>query len=108
MITAGVVGIVALALGGGAVAKSTGAFDHDAQLKGSTAEHAKAAALRATGGGEVNASERDNEKGATYEVEVTKPNGKTVDVRLDGAYNVVAIDGDQEDGGGDGPDGAGN
>jgi hypothetical protein len=41
--------------------------------------------------------ERDGENGATWEVEVTKPNGKTVDVRLDENYQVVVIEGDGED-----------
>ena len=39
--------------------------------------------------------ERDDENGATWEVEVTK-NGKTVDVRLDAAYKVVVVEGDSE------------
>jgi uncharacterized membrane protein YkoI len=52
--------------------------------------------LKATGGGTVTATERDNEKGATYEVEVTKPDGSTVDTRLDAAYGVVAIDSESE------------
>ena len=55
-----------------------------------------AAALRATGGGTVNETERDGENGATYEVEVTRPDGSTVDVRLDAGFGVVAIEGDSE------------
>ena len=66
----------------------------DQALTGATLERASAAALRATGGGTVNESERDSENGATYEVEVTKPNGKTVDVRLDESFGVVVIEGD--------------
>ena len=47
------------------------------------------------GGSTANSQvERDNENGATWEVEVTK-NGKTVDVRLDAAYNVIVVEGDQ-------------
>jgi hypothetical protein len=41
--------------------------------------------------------ERDSENGATYEVEVTKANGDTLDVRLDEDYQVVVIEGDHED-----------
>ena len=33
--------------------------------------------------------ERDNEKGATYEVEVTTPDGKHADVRLDDQFEIV-------------------
>ena len=63
---------------------------------GATADKATAAALKAAGGGKANAVERDGEKGATYEVEVTKPDGSTVDVRLDANYGVVSIDSDSE------------
>jgi hypothetical protein len=44
--------------------------------------------------------ETDTENGATYEVEVTKTDGRTVDVRLDNDYHVVVIEGDGEDPGG--------
>ena len=54
------------------------------------------AALRATGGGTANAVERDGENGAVWEVEVTKPDGQTVDVRLAGDLSVVVIEGDHE------------
>jgi hypothetical protein len=57
---------------------------------------AKTAALEATGGGTVNSVESDGEDGATYEVEVTTPDGDTVDVRLDEHYRVVVIEGDSE------------
>jgi hypothetical protein len=60
------------------------------------AERASDAALEATGGGTVNEVERDSEDGATWEVEVTKSDGTTVDVRLDTSYAVVGIDGDSE------------
>ena len=71
-------------------------------LSGKEAVTAKQAALRATGGGTANAVERDSEDGATYEVEVTKPDGAVVDVRLDRSFNVVKVDSDAETA--DGPD----
>ena len=40
--------------------------------------------------------EADTEKGATYEVEVTKPDGSKVDVRMDGGFDVIAVDPDVE------------
>ena len=93
----GVLAAAVLALGGTAVARATGAFDDgDATLTGPAADRASAAALRYTGGGRVNAVERDSEKGATYEVEVTRKDGSTVDVRLDENFKLVAIDGDSE------------
>ena len=56
------------------------------------------AALEATGGGHANSVERDHENGATWEVEVTRTDGHTVDVRLDQSYRVVVIEDDHEDG----------
>jgi uncharacterized membrane protein YkoI len=96
-ITAGIAALVALALGGAAIANATGVGGGgDQSLSGATAEQATAAALKAVGGGKVTASELDNEKGATYEVEVRKTDGSTVDVRLDESFGVIAIDGDSE------------
>jgi hypothetical protein len=99
MIVAGIAVLAAPVLGGAAIAGSVGVFDDDgeSQLTGPTADRAKAAALEITGGGKANAVERDSENGATYEVEVTKANGKTVDVRLDASFNRVAVEGDSEE-----------
>ena len=49
-------------------------------------------------GGTANSVERDGENGATWEVEVTKPDGATVDVRLDEDYGLVVIEGDSDQG----------
>ncbi len=87
---------LAAAVTGGGVAIASG-DDGEANVTGPQAEAATAAALDATDGGKANAVERDGENGATWEVEVTKPNGKTVDVRLDENYQVVVIEGDTED-----------
>jgi hypothetical protein len=90
-------GAFVLALSGAVIARATGALDDgEAGLTGPQAERAKAAALRITGGGHANAVERDSEKGATYEVEVTRTDGTTVDVRLDENLKLVAVDGDSE------------
>ena len=77
--------------------------DGDASVTGPQARAATRAALQATGGGTANAVERDDENGATWEVEVTKADGVTVDVRLDERYHVVVVEGDSEtdDGGSD-------
>ena len=92
--------LAASATGGAAVANAgedpePGSQDFTAQQ----AEDASAAALDATGGGTVNSVERDSENGATWEVEVTRTDGSTVDVRLDEAYDVVVIESDVEDAG---------
>jgi len=89
---------------GGATWAIAGSGD-DASVSGPNADKAKAAALANLGGGTANSVERDNENGATWEVEVTK-DGKTVDVRLDASYKVIVVEGDSEqnDGQDDGQD----
>lgn len=91
--------VMAVGGGTGAALAVTGGPDG---ANGPDADQAVTAALDLTGGGTANAVERDDEKGATWEVEVTRPDGSTVDVRLDSAYQLVAIDGDSETA--DGPD----
>jgi hypothetical protein len=83
---------VALAVGGVGVANAVG----DGGAAGPGADQARAAALRLIPGGHANAVERDGEKGATWEVEVRRPDGSTVDVRLGANYETVAIDRDSE------------
>jgi hypothetical protein len=96
-ILSAIAGALVLALGGAAIARATGAFDDgESQIRGSQADRAKAAALEITGGGKANAVERDSEGGGTYEVEVTREDGSTVDVRLDESFKLVAIDGDSD------------
>jgi uncharacterized membrane protein YkoI len=94
-ITAGMAILAAGAAGG--VAMATG-DDGDQTVSGKDTTTATAAALKATGGGRANSVELDSENGATWEVEVTKTDGATVDVRLDDQFAVVVIEGDQEDG----------
>jgi pyruvate/2-oxoacid:ferredoxin oxidoreductase beta subunit len=84
---------VAVVLAGGAAAVASN-DDGDHTVTGSQAARATAAALAATEGGTANSVERDSENGAAWEVEVTKPDGTTVDVRLDQTYQVVVIEGD--------------
>ena len=88
--------VAALGLGGAALAGSGNDQESGAALSQAEADRIEAAALRATHGGTVNQMERDGENGATYEAEVTKPDGKTVDVRLDEHYDLVVIEGDEE------------
>jgi len=98
---AGLAALAALALGGAAIAQGGGPLggEEDETESGPRADRATAAALRITKGGSANSVELDGENGATWEVEVTKPNGDTVDVRLDEAYTLVVVEGDREDAG---------
>jgi uncharacterized membrane protein YkoI len=70
--------------------------DGDEQATGPAADRARAAALKLIPGGRANAVERDSEDGATWEVEVTRPDGGTVDVRLDAGYRLVTVESDNE------------
>ena len=97
-IAAGAAAVAAVAtIGGVAVAGNGDDGPASHQYTPEQAAAAKEAALAATGGGTANSVETDNEDGATYEVEVTKPDGTTVDVRLDEDFRVVVIEGDSED-----------
>jgi uncharacterized membrane protein YkoI len=96
--------IAVLGAGAGGAAYAAGGGDDDV-VTGPDADRAAAAALAATGGGKANSVERDSENGAVWEVEVTKTDGSTVDVRLDKDLGVVVIEGDSEsadDGDGEG------
>jgi hypothetical protein len=88
--------ILALSAGGAGVAVAVGGDDGDAQATGPAADHAKRVALRITAGGRANAVEHGSENGGVWEVEVTKPDGNTVDVRLDENYDLVVVEGDSE------------
>jgi hypothetical protein len=80
------------------VAVATGGDDDgDETVSGPQADKATEAALGYTHDGKANSVERDSENGATWEVEVTGSDGKTVDVRLDENYKVVVIEGDNGD-----------
>lgn len=91
------IGLAALvaAVGGGAAWAGAGDSGEGTET-GPGADRARAAALAHLGGGTANAVERDSEGGGVWEVEVTKSDGNTVDVRLSSDYKVVGVDGDSE------------
>lgn len=93
---AAAVGVVVVGAGAGVAAASND--DGDNTVTGTQADKATESALGYTNGGKANSVERDSENGATWEVEVTRTDGSTVDVRLDGNYELVVIEGDSEQG----------
>ena len=93
-VIAGIGSIVITAAVGSVVAAANS--DAEGGVTGPQADRAIQAALEATGGGTANAVERDSENGATWEVEVTRPDGVTVDVRLDDRFRLVVVEGDDE------------
>lgn len=97
MVTASAIAVTA-AGAGTATAASGG--DDESGATGPNADRARAAALAIEKGGTANSVERDDENGATWEVEVTRRDGTTVDVRLDAQYELVVVEKDGEDSGG--------
>ena len=90
----GIGSVVITAAVGGAIAVASN--DSEGGVTGRQADRAIHAALEATRGGTANAVERDSENGGYWEVEVRKPNGALVDVRLNRDYSVLVIEGDNE------------
>jgi hypothetical protein len=93
-VIAGIGAVVITAAVGGAFAFASN--DAEGGVTGPQADRAIHAALEATHGGTANAVERDSENGGYWEVEVEKPNGVVVDVRLNRDYSVRVIEGDHE------------
>ena len=96
LLAAGLGALAVVGVGGGVAVASND--DGEAHVTGADADRATAAALRYTHGGTANTVERDSEDGATWEVEVERRDGSTVDVRLDEQFRLVGVEGDSEGG----------
>jgi uncharacterized membrane protein YkoI len=96
-LVAAVVAVAAAVATGFAVAGSRD--DHEQPITGTALTRASEAALAETGGGRVTETEVGDED-AYYEVEVTLPDGREVDVHLDRSFAVVTstADADESDG----------
>lgn len=86
------VAVVALTVG---VAAPAVGGDDDKQLNGATLERASRAALAHTGGGTVVDSETGDD-GAAYGVEIRLADGSQVEVSLDGDFNVIGQEADDD------------
>ena len=89
-----------LALGAAGIAYANGT-DSEEQVTSPEAEKAKSAAIAAVGGGTVTEVERDDGDdgygtSGVYEVEVTREDGSQLEVHLDGDYNVVGQEADED------------
>ena len=69
--------------------------DDDRPLAGSTLDKAKAAALAHTGGGTVVETEAGDD-GAAYGVEIVLADGSQVEVNLDGNFDVIGQEADDD------------
>jgi outer membrane lipoprotein SlyB len=95
VIAAAVVAML-LALGGAGIAYANGGVSEE-QLTGPEADEAKNAAIAAVGGGTVTEVERDDGNGTgAFEVEVTRDDGSQLEVHLDGDYNLVGQQADED------------
>jgi len=87
---------ILLALGAAGIAYANGG-DSEEQVTGPEAQKAKSAAIAAVGGGSVTEVERDDGNGTgAFEVEVARDDGSQLEVHLDGAYNVVGRQADED------------
>jgi uncharacterized membrane protein YkoI len=91
--------VVALAAVAAGIALAGASGDDDKPITGSNLDRATAAALEHTGGGTVTETEIGDD-GAAYGVEIRLPDGTQVEVDLDGDFNVIGQEGD-DDGSGD-------
>jgi len=100
LVIAAAVVAVLVALGGAGIAYANGG-DSEEQATGPEAEKAKSAAIAAVGGGTVTEVERDDGDdgygtSGLYEVEVKREDGTQLEVHLDGDYDVVGQEADEE------------
>jgi uncharacterized membrane protein YkoI len=68
--------------------------DGEERVSGPTSERARSIALREAGGGTVDEVERGDDGNSGYEVEVTRPDGSSTEVELDGSLKVLSVHGD--------------
>jgi hypothetical protein len=91
--------IVAVALGGTAIARATGDDERDGDehvTDRAVVQRASAAALRAAGGGTVNEVEVADEGDRGYEVGVRRGDGSGVEVHLDTRFATVSVAADDD------------
>jgi uncharacterized membrane protein YkoI len=89
-----------VALGAAGIAYANGT-DSEEQVTSPEAEKAKSAAIAAVGGGTVTEVERDDGDdgygtSGVYEVEVKREDGTQLEVHLDGDYDVVGQEADED------------
>ena len=87
-------GLAVTVIGGGVAAAAVDG-DSDQELTGATRDRAVAAALAATGGGNVLETEAGDD-GAAYGVEVRLPDGRQVEVNLDQSFKVIGQEPDED------------
>jgi len=99
-------GVLALGLvgAGTALAMSGGNDDGGGSVSGPDADHARTAAVAVAPGGHAGPVRAESDGGAAYGVDVTKPDGTRLDVRLDRNFAVLGAQPAGQDTGDDGGD----
>jgi hypothetical protein len=90
--------VVTLAVAGGVAGVSVAAGGDDQPLSGPDRDRATASALERLGGGTV-IETGTGDDGAAYGVEIRVADGSVVEVQLDGRFQVVGVDNDDDAGG---------
>lgn len=101
-------GAMLVALGAGGVGLAQAVGGDDEQATGPEADRAKAAAVKAVGGGTAVGVERDDGDGAAWEVEVKRPDGSVVEVGLDSSLKQAGTERNDDDGSGGENEGSDN
>src|SRR5262245_28522100 len=92
------VSAAALAVGGAGIAKAVSGSDSET-VKGPTAQKAARSAVEAAGGGEALEVEyQDGDAPGVYEVEVRRTDGSHVEVHLNGQFESVGTQADDDAG----------
>ena len=81
---------LAVAAGGAGVASAVGDDESRRQATGADADRARAAALQLVPGGTICAIERESGGKEPWEIEIRRPDGSTVDMRLGADLRQVA------------------
>jgi uncharacterized membrane protein YkoI len=97
-----VAGAAALVLAGGGVGVAQAiSGDGDESATGPDADRAKAAAVKAVGGGRAVEVERADDGESGWEVEVDRGNGSVVEVHLNSQFQKTGTEADDDHGGRD-------
>ncbi|WP_158251906.1 MULTISPECIES: PepSY domain-containing protein [Cryobacterium] len=82
---------VVLLLAGAGTALAVSGNDNDGPLTGETLDRASNAAMAGVGPGTVTKAERNDDGGSAYDLELRLDDGRTVDVELNDAFDVVWV-----------------
>lgn len=89
----------AAAMSGASVGAASSTPGDDQPLSGTALQRASDAALARTGPGTVTSAQTDNDGNTSYEVNVQLNSGGRVEVELDGSFQVVTVEGQDDDSG---------